>query len=250
MTNLRPFLMRAGGAIRRRLAYRLVNEYRLAEQQQAIYLRRLLHVLRIDCVLDVGGNAGQFYRFLRRSVGYTGTVVTFEPLPHLAHALRKSARRDTRWHIHDVAIGSACETKTLNVMASSPLSSFLMPSSDEDDQLRELNRVVDKVEVRVRTLTEALKELKGPINRFYLKLDTQGFELECLRGASDVLPMIPALQVELSVSPLYDGMPPYYEVMRELHFAGYRLSMAAAINPRQFPRLIDFDGHFVRIDER
>ena len=61
MTNLRPFLMRAGGAIRRRLAYRLVNEYRLAEQQQAIYLRRLLHVLRIDCVLDVGGNAGQFY---------------------------------------------------------------------------------------------------------------------------------------------------------------------------------------------
>lgn len=46
--------------------------------------------LRAHVVLDVGADRGQFGKRLRRD-GYTGRIVSFEPVPHIADQLEKGA---------------------------------------------------------------------------------------------------------------------------------------------------------------
>jgi hypothetical protein len=71
------------------------------------YLRRLFDLLRIDCVLDVGANLGQYRDFLRDKVGYTGLIVSFEPIPSHVQILKDRAQQsDPDWQIEDCALGA------------------------------------------------------------------------------------------------------------------------------------------------
>ena len=49
-----------------------------------------------------------------------------------------------------------------------------------------------------------------------LKTDTQGWDLEVIEGAAGCLERVVALQVELSVRPIYEGSPGWLEVLARL----------------------------------
>jgi len=50
------------------------------ETSYALTLKKLLEVARIQTVVDVGANIGQFAGLLREN-HYNGTIISFEPLP-------------------------------------------------------------------------------------------------------------------------------------------------------------------------
>ena len=61
----------------------------------------------------------------------------------------------------------------------------------------------------------------------YIKLDTQGSELDVLRGATSTLRTVWALKVEVEFSPIYSGQPLFGEVdafLREHDFVLWRLA--------------------------
>lgn len=101
----------------------------------AKHLRELFTMLGIDCVLDVGANKGQYYEFLRDQVGFRGRVISFEPIPDLAEALRGRAAHDSNWTVCDFAVGRKDDVLPLNVTNRSGWSSFLK-KADIADQLR------------------------------------------------------------------------------------------------------------------
>ena len=61
------------------------------------------------------------------------------------------------------------------------------------------------------------------LRRIWLKLDTQGFEMEVLRGATTTLERVQILQLELSLRPLYEGEPGFLEVSNWLAERGLEL---------------------------
>jgi hypothetical protein len=66
-----------------------------------------LKVFEIDCILDVGANEGQFGESLRAS-GYTGDIVSFEPLNSAHINLLKRSKPDPHWHVHSrCAVGDS-----------------------------------------------------------------------------------------------------------------------------------------------
>lgn len=190
----------------------------------------LLPKLAIDCVLDVGANQGQFGQSLRDS-GYRGRIVSFEPVSETFQALRAVAGRDGNWTAHPYALGSRNGTFEINVTERSVFSSFLNPLSESQKQFP-TNRTIRTEQVTVRRLDEVFAECTRGLDspRTYLKMDTQGFDLEVFRGAEGVLPSILAMQSEVSFQPIYEGMQGYADNLAEYRAKGFEVYDFLVVN--------------------
>ena len=110
-----------------------------------------------------------------------------------------------------------------------------------------LNEIVRTVPVAIRTLDQALAPLLAVRpRRIFLKLDTQGFDLEVLKGASASLPQILGLQFEASFESIYDSTPRYGEVIEYARNQGFLPSGIYRNNPAHFPVMIEADCLMVR----
>src|SRR5262249_10260519 len=134
-----------------------------------------------------------------------------------------------------------------NIMAITEFSSFLSPSHSGVGMFKGGNEVEESVEVEVNTLDRVLPALEKQlgVNQIYLKLDTQGYDLEVAKGAGASLPGIRGLQTEASVVPIYEGMPDYSSAIRTFESHGFVLSGIFPNNPSHFPRLIEFDCYMI-----
>lgn len=232
-------------AAARKLVARIPGRKR-EKRELARHLRKLFDAFDVDCVFDVGANRGQYYRFLRHDVRYEGRIVSFEPIPELAGSLRESARHDARWIVYDCALASSPGTASFNVMAKPVFSSFLTPDDAHTAAFRDKNSISRTIEVPIRTLDGVVAELASPPRRAYLKLDTQGSDLEVLRGASSTLPRVVGLQSELSFVPIYREMPDWNRAATEIIAHGFSPSGFFSVTRDSRLLLIEVDGVFVR----
>jgi FkbM family methyltransferase len=175
-------------------------------------LKQLLELQAVDCVLDVGANIGQFAHDLR-GLGYRGRIVSFEPLQREFSLMRESFKHDELWSGQQTALGRDNTTATFHVSGLSVLSSFHELTSKRKD---------------MRTETVQLKRLDD-LNiikdgeRVFLKMDTQGHDLEVFAGATNTLRHVVGLQSEVSANPIYKGIPSYLEAISAYESAGFKL---------------------------
>jgi FkbM family methyltransferase len=224
------------------LLQRHVGSFLLEQQVSAI-----LGELRINCVLDVGANVGQFGQSLRRS-GYRGRIASFEPLEEFATKLRRRAAKDPKWHVHEFALGDTDTTAEINATPGASLSSLLPASEFGKEWSSKLERSV-KEEIQVRRLDGVLDEVLDGIKepRVYLKLDTQGYDVLAFRGAGDRLREILAMQSEVSCLPIYEGMPQLEEQLGEYRAAGFDIAGLFPVSMhRPTLRVLEFDAVLVR----
>jgi FkbM family methyltransferase len=184
------------------------------------HLKSLFSRLRINCVIDVGANVGQYARKLRR-IGYEGRIVSIEPVPEVFERLSAAAAGDDQWIVLNKACGSKEETRSLNVFANSTLSSFLTPSPN----LPAIDpSAIERTEtIGITRLESLFDEILSGIDepRVFLKMDCQGYDLEVLKGAGKGMMNVQGLQSEVSAIPLYFDVPDYLEFLtycRELGF--------------------------------
>ena len=91
------------------------------------HIINLINPYKIDLVLDVGANYGQFGRMLRNE-GYKGEIHSFEPVSHSYDNLQKACLNDEKWFVHKLAMGAADGKDAINVTEASDMSSFLDPN--------------------------------------------------------------------------------------------------------------------------
>lgn len=208
----------------------------------AKHLQSLLPALGVDVVFDVGANQGQFARRLRE-IGYKGWILSFEPNPALSEGLRSVAVTDPRWRVLDHALGDEDSMLTLHVTRSDDLASAL-PANPYAEETFGMNiAVMRDVEVSVLRLDgmyEALQQEHG-FARPFLKMDTQGFDLHVLRGAEGVWPTLAGVLTEMSLKPIYDGMPDITESLDAVRQAGFEVTGI-------FPVAHDSTGALIEID--
>jgi FkbM family methyltransferase len=96
----------------------------IGREPMTLRLARAIDSLSIDAVLDVGANVGQFAALLR-SAGFSGRIVSFEPLPEAFDALSWRASRDSYWEARQIAVGEPDGTPTIHVSRNSYSSSLL-----------------------------------------------------------------------------------------------------------------------------
>jgi len=226
-----------------RHGYFVIPEWRLNEGWLGLYLAKLFGTLKIDCVIDNGANEGQFHDLLREVVGFDGHIVSFEPNPDLVRTLRRRSKGDVKWHIHGVALGATEDTAGFHITQNDEFSSFLIPDDSVVSAFTQDNRIVRTQSVEMVTLDTVYPELQRQLRicRPYLKLDTQGYDLEVVKGAFVCLSAMTAVQTEAYVKPIYRDVPSFDTSIRLLREGGFELSAMFRASDGAFPLLVDVD---------
>jgi len=211
------------------------------------HLIGLLAHYRVDCVLDVGANRGQYARLLRKA-GYRGQIVSFEPVPDVFAELERASAADDRWSVHQLALGRTEGTIPMHVVPGT-MSSLLAPSEYGTGRYKQL-REVTQVDVPVRrldVLLETLPELQG--RRLFLKMDTQGYDLEAFAGLGDRVDQVVGLQSEVALLTIYDQMPRLPEALAVYEAAGFGVTGFYPVT-REWRtwRVLEFDCVMARAD--
>jgi FkbM family methyltransferase len=213
-----------------------------AESLLALHSVKLFKRLRINCVIDVGAHIGWYGSWLRNNA-YSGFIVSFEPVTSNFRLLEQRCQHDSKWTAHALALGSRDEEREINVTNSSNFSSFFSPTDKSRAEFGDLSAIRSKESVTVRRLDGLFAAVMPLLDdpRIYLKLDTQGWDLEVLEGAAGCIERIDAVQSEVSIQAMYGGMPGIGESLQALRDLGFTLSGF-------FPVVLDSDLAIIELD--
>ncbi|MEU0782222.1 FkbM family methyltransferase [Streptomyces sp. NPDC006173] len=210
------------------------------------HVTALLDRYAVNCVFDVGANSGQYARQLRR-LGYTGRIVSFEPTTETFGRLRKAAEGDPDWLVFQMGLGR--EDTSLSIHVDWKSMNSLLPPSDygkgrykrfatsrtEEIEVRRLDGMMDK----------ALDGITEP--RPYLKMDTQGYDLEVFAGAGDRVAEFVGMQSEVAALRLYEGSPRMDEAIALYEENGFEITgMYPVTREEATGRVVEFDCVMVR----
>ena len=197
----------------------------------------------VDLIIDVGANTGIFGKELRQ-IGYRERIVSFEPLANAFAKLAGVTEKDEKWEAFHYALGAEKGKQMINISGNSHSSSFL-EILDTHTSAEASASYVGREEIQIDTLDAVFHTIKRNATEIYLKIDTQGFELNVLKGAKDALKQIQTIQLEMSLRPLYAGQPLYYDLMDFLHERHYTLiDVEPGFADLKTGTLLQFDGIF------
>jgi FkbM family methyltransferase len=206
---------------------------------------RLVERAGIDLCLDVGANTGQWARSMRKA-GYRGQIISFEPLAGAFTRLARSASRDGCWRAVQMGLGSRDHEMTLHVSGYSQSSSLKKMLPLHEDIASYFSQVSEE-RVTIRKLDSVWSDHVPAHSKVYLKIDTQGFEKQVLDGAVRSLPQVRAVQMEISIVPLYEGTLLLPDALRIMARKGFTLvSLEYGFCHPETGQMLQVDGLFAR----
>lgn len=215
-----------------------------ARESQEVRLVAMFKSHDICQVLDVGANDGGYGRSLRRA-GYSGRILSFEPLESAHASLLANTKSDKLWEVAaPMALGNVSGIGQINVAGNSASSSILpMEQCHTDAAPESAYHTTQPIHIyRLDELTQTQS-----LDRFFLKIDTQGYEQQVLEGASGILEKVQGLQIELSIQSLYRGQWLYWEAMNWIKSNGFELcGIIPGFSNAITGQMLQFDGIFFR----
>ena len=211
------------------------------------HLKMLLPRYRIDTVIDVGANVGQFASAVR-GLSPNVYIHSVEPNPDVYKTLEAQAASDKRWLTYECALGRSRGKVILNVTAASDFSSCLSVNEFGTKRFNEGVEITGAVEVDLKTLDEMVDGIPPEVagTRLLLKLDTQGFDMEVLLGAVEALKNVQVIITEASLQPIYAGAKLFPEVLEFMATNGFTLSGFFPVSRSENLAIIESDCVFVR----
>mgnify|MGYP003977393439 CR=1 FL=1 len=199
------------------------------------------------CVIDVGANDGWFaktvFRFARLA-----RVISYEPLLSQHKYLDQILQKNKNFNWIGKAVGDKNELISITEYGTTGLSSIKGINADYSYSSHYNQSVTTQYEVESTILDN---EFKGFIFNneveYILKIDTQGYELEVLRGAYTLLKnnKFNWIIIEVMTVSKYSNSALYDEIFNYLHSLNYKLW---DINPSYYEeksnRLTEFDVIF------
>ena len=183
-------------------------------------LIEFLNARRIDLIVDVGANKGQFGEAVREE-GYSGRILSFEPIRDPFLALEATARRSGPWEVFNFGMSDCDGEADINVSRYNVFSSLNAATGIARDFHPDAEFVRTE-RIRLCTLDSLGPRLAG--SRAFLKIDTQGHEEAVLRGATNTLKSFHGVQMEVPIQHLYEGVWDFEEAIAFMRERGFILS--------------------------
>ena len=176
----------------------------------------------ITYVLDVGANTGQFGKEIR-SNKYNGYILSFEPLTDAHRILEQHTETDKKWDVYErCAVGKDSGTSNINVSANSVSSSFLNMNETHLTAAPE-SKIIKTEEVKIFKLSSIISELNLDNENVFLKIDTQGTELDIIQDLGALIKKFNVVMVEGSLVPLYHKQHTWIDIKNAIEKQNYTL---------------------------
>ena len=226
-------------------AINFLNEKRMASNNSynfQLNIEKLLKnkkIIGLDVGAQGGFNSDEF--FSKKYNNY------FEAI--LVDPLQNSLKNEKNNHIISKGLWSSKCMRKLYIMDKRPMSSSMFEPEkqslkiygfkEKDFNLFDVSRT--KM-VECDTLSSSLKKLN--INTLdYLKIDTQGAELEILKGLENYRPLM--IKCEVQIFPMYKNVPSWTEVTDFLYKLSYMVSDWKDIGSHSTRTPVEMDMMFI-----
>ncbi len=198
-----------------------VKKYRPDTKHEVLFCK-MLKEFDINMIFDIGANEGQFGVSMR-DIGYTGGMVSFEPLTTAHQILIANSKKDKLWKVaSQMAIGDLDGEIVINI-ASNSESSSILNMLDSHTDADENTAYIGNEKVRIAKLDSVYQDYVDNDSRIFMKIDTQGYEDKVLNGAKEFLKKVIGLQLEASLIPLYDNQKLFDEMIANLKSLGFEV---------------------------
>ena len=176
----------------------------------------------IDTLIDVGvgpkGTPDLYEKFKGKR------LVLIDPLDEAENYFNQNMN-DSNAIFFKTALGEKTDTLTINVEKKIGRSTILDVTSINFE-----GDPVDRRSVSVKKLDDVVKELQ--LGRIGLKIDTEGYELNVIRGANLTLKEAKFVLAEVRHShESFEGVYKLHEFVKEMHDNGFVLSMILTAKP-------------------
>ncbi|HMQ49898.1 MAG TPA: FkbM family methyltransferase [Saprospiraceae bacterium] len=183
----------------------------------------LLQHMGITHVIDIGANTGQFAESLY-DFGYTGHVVSFEPVSTAYQQVVARSKKYPNWQVAErCAIGSENGTIDIHVSDDTVFSSIL-GIKDSYVAHNPKSKIIRTEKTPVYALDEiAHQYIQGDQARILLKIDTQGYEKQVLDGAQQFINRVSGLKIEMPLYPIYENAQfNFYDIVDYVKEKGFQ----------------------------
>jgi len=170
------------------------------------------HPLIFDIGAEDGSSCERYGSILKNPI-----IHAFEPRPDQFGIMESKFNNKKNIYLNNVAVGSKKEIKKFNQIKGGGRSSFHKSTVDDlSDQIQ--------IDVQVITIDEYVN--KNNIKKInLLKIDTQGYEDEVLKGAQETLKLnkIDIIETELIVGNMYEKTLSFNEIENLIYPYGYKI---------------------------
>jgi FkbM family methyltransferase len=170
--------------------------------------------LNVDNIAHIGANLGQEVSTYNELFPYSH-VYLIEPQKLLFEELEKKFKNNSKITLINKALGNTTGKVKLNSSSTNKsAASILEPYLHKDIHPEVIFEGSEVVSI------DKYKNLNLK-NVNFLNMDTQGFELEILRGLEEEIKNIRYIQTEINNVPLYKNMPLLKDIDKFLNNAGF-----------------------------
>jgi FkbM family methyltransferase len=214
---------------------------RMAERSRFMDIKERLSTVKT--IVDAGAAHGEMTEFFLRMFP-EAKIHAIEPNPNSVKSLEEKFSGNPRVTIHPIALGSINSTIQFNVLNRADSSSILKPTALNHHYHPQEMDVAQEIQVPLRRLDELISQ---PID--LLKLDLQGYELETLKGATQILKQIRAITTEIEFVPLYENQPLFSDIDIFLRQNGFSLLNLYELWTQEDGQLTAGDAVYLRQNE-
>ena len=207
---------------------RIVNQFNKLRSEShknedhSKFVAKLLREKKL-VALDVGAQGGFFNESIfSKKYNFFFDPITVEPIPDEAKKLE-----DKNYKVISKGLWSENCKKKLYILGKRPGSSSMYKPNPEVFGLYDFKEkdfsifdITDEIDIECTTIKESLNKFKVN-NLDFLKIDTQGAELEILKGMGEYFPLI--MKIEGQIIPMYKNVPNWSELVNHLYKINYMI---------------------------
>ena len=213
-------------------------------QDYSSFISRLLNEKKL-VALDVGAQGGFFNASIfSKKYNFFFDPIVVEPIPDEAKKLQ-----DKNYKVIPKGLWSENCKKKLYILGKRPGSSSMYKPDPEMLSLYDFKEkdfhifdCTDEIDIECTTIKESLNKFKVN-NLDFLKIDTQGSELEILKGIGEYFPLL--MKIEAQIIPMYENVPNWGELVNHLQKINYMTCEWIEIGPHLTHSPVEMDMIFI-----